>query len=940
MRPNWLVIVLLSFFMAEIANENHDGLPNDDSRPQTAFGITSCDRRSCVTCSSRLCYDNFYTNFTTNTTYNIDFNGSCKTRNCVYIIKCTHTDCKYQYIGHTINTIASRISQHKSTVKLGGGCKVLKDHFTKIHSIENITIMPIKLLPAGNLTLKERESFEEDYMLKVNTVFPYGLNVRVKKKNILDACNTIMESKSTIYSLFDIVKIERNARGGKRLNTSLDGNRGFDKDTFFDTLLDDDNMLNMYELRTRICNLKKKELKTVYIHAVSYLHEFSNTITTAKFHKILFIKDLSWFYLTRMGLGSKPKSNCNTFLVVNYVNKFVEYIDFRKIFRIDSIKKAAPFNSKNHLQPTISYKYPPTIRSKVLNYRKAYEENVESNTMQCNCLNSQFTDTHHKHIITGDLSIITNDKLRNILMKGLNYRDQVKPCHKKARLSVQNALKKYCEKLSKLWRKPIEEFQEWKTLVMEQVNLQLNGTKPYQYFSVLNDPLVLQDLEKLHNEYVLVPTDKAKNNITVVCKKFYISMIERELLSSNFVKVNCTYESIIEEHKEFLFKHHIKFDKNNNNLPILYITPKQHKTPVGLRYITAGSSCSLQQLSTYLSICLKSMLHSAKNRSIYDNKFHVRNDYFVIDNNEPVLNFINQDNIQNGLKSVSTFDFSTLYTSIPHIQLKDNLKNFVERVFSFKEKSYIIPNLYTKKAYFSNAFSASKVMFSKDTLLECIDYLIDNSFIVYQGEIYRQVIGIPMGTNAAPQIANIHLHVYEFEYIKCLIDKDDKTNLNKLKDIFRYQDDLIVFNDFGLLQKKLVEIYPKEMVVNNTNVTNCNCYYLDLNIVIDQSKFKVSKYDKRNDYNFNVISYPFLDGNVPNNFSYGVFVSQLVRIAQINTYFNDFRTSISDLISKLLNQGFQKAALRKKFVKFSKQYLNLWGKYGVDIFFECISLFD
>ena len=57
------------------------------------------------------------------------------------------------------------------------------------------------------------------------------------------------------------------------------------------------------------------------------------------------------------------------------------------------------------------------------------------------------------------------------------------------------------------------------------------------------------------------------------------------------------------------------------------------------------------------------MLHSAKNRSIYYiNKFHVRNDYFVIDNNEPILDFLSYGNTQKGLKSVSTYDFSTLYT--------------------------------------------------------------------------------------------------------------------------------------------------------------------------------------------------------------------------------------------------------------------------------------
>ena len=137
----------------------------------------------------------------------------------------------------------------------------------------------------------------------------------------------------------------------------------------------------------------------------------------------------------------------------------------------------------------------------------------------------------------------------------------------------------------------------------------------------------------------MVPTDKAKENITIVCKKFYIGMIEKELSSNTFTKVNRSENYIINEHKAFLLNHRIKFDEDNSKLPYLYITPKQHKKPVGVRYITSGSGSSLQQLSVYLRICIKSMLRSAKNKAIYDNKFHVRNDYFVIDNNEPILDF-------------------------------------------------------------------------------------------------------------------------------------------------------------------------------------------------------------------------------------------------------------------------------------------------------------
>ena len=93
-----------------------------------------------------------------------------------------------------------------------------------------------------------------------------------------------------------------------------------------------------------------------------------------------------------------------------------------------------------------------------------------------------------------------------------------------------------------------------------------------------------------------------------------------------------------------------------------------------------------------------------------------------------------------------------------------------------------------------------------------------------------------MGTNAAPQIANIYLHVYEFEYIKLLIERDDKISLKKLKDIFRYQDDLIAFNDFGLFSNILSDMYPPEMVINNTNISARKSCYLDLGISIFKRK--------------------------------------------------------------------------------------------------------
>ena len=130
------------------------------------------------------------------------------------------------------------------------------------------------------------------------------------------------------------------------------------------------------------------------------------------------------------------------------------------------------------------------------------------------------------------------------------------------------------------------------------------------------------------------------------------------------------------------------------------------------------------------------------------------------------------------------------------------------------------------------------------------------------------------------------------------------------------------------------------MVINCTNVSPRKCHYLDMSISIYKGKFRVTLYDKRKDFSFNVISYPFLDGNIPTALLYGVFVSHLVRFVNVNSTFEGFKSDVASLVSKLVCQGFNLAALRKKFIKFYNCKLNLWSKFGLDIFDTMICLFN
>ena len=150
--------------------------------------------------------------------------------------------------------------------------------------------------------------------------------------------------------------------------------------------------------------------------------------------------------------------------------------------------------------------------------------------------------------------------------------------------------------------------------------------------------------------------------------------------------------------------------------------------------------------------------------------------------------------------------------------------------------------------------------------------------------------------------------------------------------IYRYQDDAIVFNDNGLFSDIYGDIYPEELVLLNTNISKNSVNYLDLKITLSNGKFKYSLFDKRKDFNFDVISNPFLSGNIPKIPSYGVYISQLIRFCNVSS--ESISNEVMNLNKKLSKQGFVVDTLKQKFQLFASKYIHLWSKFGVDIVSE------
>ena len=121
-------------------------------------------------------------------------------------------------------------------------------------------------------------------------------------------------------------------------------------------------------------------------------------------------------------------------------------------------------------------------------------------------------------------------------------------------------------------------------------------------------------------------------------------------------------------------------------------------------------------------------------------------------------------------------------------------------------------------------------------------------------------------------------------------------------------------NDF--LDSTVNRIYPSELHLNKTNLSDTEASFLDLNLSISDGIVKTKINDKRDDFGFDIVNFPFLAGDVPRSTSYGVYIFQLIRFARVYSHVDDFNTRNKVLTAKPLRQGYRYHKVRKAFSKF------------------------
>ena len=214
-------------------------------------------------------------------------------------------------------------------------------------------------------------------------------------------------------------------------------------------------------------------------------------------------------------------------------------------------------------------------------------------------------------------------------------------------------------------------------------------------------------------------------------------------------------------------------DEDHSKLPTLYWLPKLHKSG----FIANSSACTTTELSILLVSCLTAIkIHVIK----YCTTFYERNGktlFWSIKNSGEILNKLKSRGfLASGL---STYDFSTLYTTLHHNLIEEKLTELIEQTFN-REGS------------------------------------LNNVFIRFGSKLYGQIVGIPMGTNCAPRVADLFLFCYERDFMLSLPDNNQADIIEAFNSTSRKLDDLLNI-DNPYFEQMVGQIYPTELQLNKAN---------------------------------------------------------------------------------------------------------------------------
>ena len=316
-------------------------------------------------------------------------------------------------------------------------------------------------------------------------------------------------------------------------------------------------------------------------------------------------------------------------------------------------------------------------------------------------------------------------------------------------------------------------------------------------------------IKRLKEFFVIAPVDKAQHNLSIICKRYYLYILSKELGSKAYSTISdCTIQEIMNKHKIFnnKYKH-----EHIDNLSYLYWIAKFHKNPPKPRFIAGVSNTynptpnaplphtlegrflrevhkaknSTTAASTYLSRQLQIVMKllQQKDQQLFEREGY-RRCWFIRSVEEVYLEIkANQDYLN--IKRPRTFDFTTMYTNLEHERIIANVRSTIQEAHKYIRE---VLSLNEQTKY-------KQLLKDEDTLMDHVVFIVKNTFLCTKGGVLRhQRIGLLMGTNSAPELANLTLYHDESQFIDNFVKQKQIEKAKEHCFNFRLIDDILTWN--------------------------------------------------------------------------------------------------------------------------------------------------
>ena len=296
----------------------------------------------------------------------------------------------------------------------------------------------------------------------------------------------------------------------------------------------------------------------------------------------------------------------------------------------------------------------------------------------------------------------------------------------------------------------------------------------------------------------------------------------------------------------------------------------------------------------------------------------------MVQNSSPIIDKLDKINKNSNAKNISTFDFSTLYTTLPHNLLIEVLNNLIGFVF----KSTIKKKLgFSESSVYFTSKGVGNRFFTQETLKDTVSYLIKRCYFTIGNLVFKQDIGIPMGIDPAPFWANLFLYFYESKFVQTLISAGSDRAF-KYHGTNRFIDDLIAINDNNDFLHSFKEIYPPQLELKVEH-SGTHATFLDLDITIKDGIFVYKLFDKRDKFPFHIVRMPNATSNIPTIIFYGSLFSEFLRIARCSLLFQDFIPRVLELYVRMIAQGGTSSIIFKQIRKAFLRYPDVFSKFNM-----------